>query len=178
MIFAKGWCGFKSCVFLFVGVAYTCFGKMSGTMQNKVDYITEDGFRKSITPREVQRIEFEYGEQYHVLISTYFNANYYLMPAEVDDKLRVLRYFPTMAAGGETIFETDEVNIRVLSIEGDNQGYNTKIFRLGFRRSMLDLFSRYPDMQQKIKNRTYTYDNWEEMVKYFNEHYGANAEQD
>ena len=146
-----------------------------GVMQDEIAYEGDNGGRQYIRPREVKRISFDYGEHAHLMISSFYNGDYHMLECEVDDKLRVLRYYPSLSNGEETFFETDEVNFRVLSVEGGNQGNNTKIFRLGFRRSMMDLFTGYPDMIEKVKDRDYTYDNWEEMVEYFNAQHGNNA---
>lgn len=146
-----------------------------GTMQDEIAYVGEDDTRKYIHPQDIQRIEFDYGDFHHVLISSYYNG-YYMMPAEVDGKLRVLLYYPSIGDGESTIFETNELNVRVLSIEGGNQGNNARVFRLGFRKAMLDLFHDYPEMQKKIRIREFTYDNWEEMVEYFNATYGDEQE--
>ncbi|NQV52119.1 MAG: hypothetical protein HQ500_03000 [Flavobacteriales bacterium] len=147
-----------------------------GVMQDEIAYEGENGGRQYIRPQEVKRIAFDYGEKSHVMISTFYNGNYHMLQCEVEDKLRVLQYYPSLTNGEETFFETDDVNFRVLSVEGGNQGSNTKIFQLGFRRSMMDLFTGYPDMIQKVKDRDYTYDNWEEMVKHFNEKHGKAAQ--
>lgn len=143
-----------------------------GTMQDEIPYIGDNDTRQYIRPRDVNRIEFSFNGEDHIIISSFFNSNYKLMECEKDGKLRVLRYAPGVGSDEMQVFETDEVTIRVLSIEGGNQGNNTKIFRLTFKRDMIDLFQGYPKMIRKVKEKEYTYDNWEAMVDYFNENFG------
>lgn len=147
-----------------------------GKMQDEIAYKGSNDLRQYIRPNDVKRISFTLGEKSRVIISTFYNGNYNMLECEVDDKLRVLRYYPILTNGDETFFETDDVKIRILSVEGGNQGNNTKIFPLGFRRKMMDLFKGYPDMIDKIKEKEFTYDNWEEMVGYFNEKHGKAAQ--
>ena len=143
-----------------------------GTTQQKLAYIKDD-MRKYITPREVQRIEFEFSDRDFVLISTYAAGSTLLMNCVIDNKLRVLHYYPSLSNGEDIFFETNDMTWNVLSIEGENQGNNARVVRLGFRKNMMELFKSYPEMHEKVKKREYTYDNWEQMVDYFNATYGA-----
>lgn len=139
-------------------------------MQKAVKYLAPSGDKEEITIRDVDRIEFEYRGEEYVFITTSYDGKRLIMHAQVDDKLRVLEYYYTTRDSQTNTYYT--VMSRVLSLEGGNQGMNTKIYMLGFKGAMKEFFSDYPDMVEKVKKKEFTYKNASEMVAYFNSKYG------
>ncbi|MEQ9186574.1 MAG: hypothetical protein RLP15_02500 [Cryomorphaceae bacterium] len=142
-------------------------------MQKAVKYLAPSGDKEEITIRDVDRIEFEYRGEEYVFITTSYDGKRLIMHAQVDDKLRVLEYYYTTRDSQTYTYYT--VMSRVLSLEGGDQGMNTKIYMMGFKGAMKEFFSDYPDMVEKVKKKEFTYKNASEMVTYFNSKYGKRA---
>ncbi|NQV52118.1 MAG: hypothetical protein HQ500_02995 [Flavobacteriales bacterium] len=143
-------------------------------MQRGVEYLAPSGEKETIGVGDADRIEFEYrGEKYVFIVSSY-DGKRLIMHAQIDDKLRILEYYYTSRDSDTQIVST--VMSRVLSIEGEDQGKNTKIYMFGFKGAMKEFFSNYPDMVEKVKKKEYTYKNVHEMVAYFNAQHGNSAE--
>jgi hypothetical protein len=138
-------------------------------IQSGIEYLNEAGEKEPIEPWDIDRLEFEYRGAQHAYVSTNYDGKRLIMRVDIDGKLRMLEYRYTSRDDYNNI---SEMVSRVLSIEGADQGKNTKIYVIGFKGAMKEFFSNYPDMVQKVKKKEFTYKTAEEMVRYFNDTYG------
>lgn len=138
-------------------------------IQRGVEYLGDDGQKKELTPWDLDRLEFNYRGKSYIYVSTNYDGKRSIMKVVMDGKLRMLEYRSTRT---DDFNRVEEVISRVLSIEGSDQGKNTKIYVIGFKRAMKEFFSNYPEMYAKVKAKEFRYDNVYEMVNYFNQTYG------
>jgi hypothetical protein len=137
-----------------------------GKFQDGFAGMTAFGLTDTIYPGDVARVKVMKDEHAYTFVSAYVDGEMRFLQLVSDGMLRVMIY---QEATNDGFIAT-----RVLSIDAPNQSqYNTKVSASTFKKGMYKLFTDYPEMVEKVKNKQFKYVELEAMVEYFNLTYGA-----